>query len=52
MYPGKWSVAVMPENIKALKFWRKAIILATGNKFTEMKKNKVIKVAPNQVLPQ
>lgn len=24
-YPGRWSVAVMPENIKAVKFWRKAI---------------------------
>ena len=36
MHPGKWCVAVMPENIKALKFWRKAIILASGNKFTEI----------------
>lgn len=25
-HPGKWSVAVMPENIKAVKFWKKAII--------------------------
>jgi predicted acetyltransferase/RimJ/RimL family protein N-acetyltransferase len=24
-YPGKWSIAVMPENIKALKCWRKII---------------------------
>ena len=36
MHPGKWSVAVMPENIKALKFWRKAIIHVSGNKFTEI----------------
>ena len=26
----------MPENIKALKFWRKAIIHVSGNKFTEI----------------
>jgi predicted acetyltransferase len=24
-HPGKWTVAVMPENIKAVKFWRKII---------------------------
>lgn len=24
-HPGKWSVAVMPENIKAVRFWRKII---------------------------
>jgi len=24
-HPRKWSIAVMPENIKALKFWRKII---------------------------
>lgn len=24
-YPGKWEVAVMPENLKAVKFWRKII---------------------------
>ena len=48
MYPGKWSVAVMPENIKALKFWRKAIILATGNKFTEIfKTEKELKTSDN-----
>lgn len=48
MYPGKWSVAVMPENIKALKFWRKAIILAAGNKFTEIfKTEKELKTSDN-----
>ena len=31
-HPGKWSIAVMPENIKALKFWRRVISEAThGN---------------------
>ena len=25
-HPGKWSVAVMPENLKAVKFWQKAIL--------------------------
>ena len=48
MHPGKWCVAVMPENIKALKFWRKAIILASGNKFTEIfKTEKELKTVKN-----
>lgn len=28
-HPGKWTIAVMPENIKAVKFWRKMIAEAT-----------------------
>lgn len=35
-YPGRWSVAVMPENIKALKFWRKAISQFTRGMYTSV----------------
>ena len=35
-YPGKWSIAVMPENIKALKFWRKIIAEVSLSKYTEV----------------
>jgi predicted acetyltransferase len=35
-YPGKWSVAVMPENIKALKFWRKIISNVSRKAYTEV----------------
>ena len=32
---GSWSVAVMPENIKAAKFWHKIINKITGGNFTQ-----------------
>lgn len=35
-HPGKWSVAVMPENIKAVKFWRKAIHNIAGERYREV----------------
>lgn len=48
MYPDKWSVAVMPKNIKAVKFWRKAITLTSGNKFPEIfKTEKELKTSKN-----
>ena len=28
--PGRWSVAVIPENIKAVKFWQKAFLAVCG----------------------
>jgi predicted acetyltransferase len=34
-YPGIWSVAVMPENIKAAKFWRNIISQVTNGNFFE-----------------
>ena len=34
-YPGKWSVAVMPENIRALNFWRKVITDVSEGNYTE-----------------
>lgn len=37
---GKWSVAVMPENIKAVKFWRKIILDISSGEFTEVFKTK------------
>ncbi len=33
-HPGKWSIAVMPENIKAVKFWRKVIFEASDGNYT------------------
>jgi predicted acetyltransferase len=35
-HPGLWTVAVMPENIKAVKFWRKIISDATNGAYTEV----------------
>lgn len=35
LLPGKWEVSVIPENMPALKFWRKAIQNFTNNKFHE-----------------
>lgn len=35
-FPGKWSVAVMPENIKAVNFWRKIIEDVSGGNYTEI----------------
>ncbi|HHF7372274.1 TPA: GNAT family N-acetyltransferase [Legionella anisa] len=34
--PGKWSVAVMPENIKAVNFWRKIISTAVMENYIEV----------------
>ena len=36
IHPGKWSVAVMPENIKAVNFWRKIITNVSGGNYTEI----------------
>jgi predicted acetyltransferase/RimJ/RimL family protein N-acetyltransferase len=38
LFPGKWTISVMPENIKAVNFWRKAISKATTEKFNEVYK--------------
>jgi predicted acetyltransferase len=35
-HPGKWSVAVMPENVKAVKFWRKIISDVSRGEYTEV----------------
>lgn len=35
-FPGKWSVAVMPENIKAVNFWRKIIADISDGDFKEI----------------
>jgi predicted acetyltransferase len=35
-HPGRWSVAVMPENIQAVNFWRKVINQVSGGHFTEV----------------
>lgn len=38
MYQGNWSVAIMPKNIKALKFWRKVIGEVSNGNYTEIAK--------------
>ncbi|ANN96946.1 TPA: GNAT family N-acetyltransferase [Legionella pneumophila] len=38
--PGKWSIAVMPENIKAVNFWRKIISALVMESYTEVFKTK------------
>lgn len=37
--PGKWSVAVMPENKKAVNFWRKVVAAISDNKYSEVFKS-------------
>ncbi|MES2215575.1 MAG: GNAT family N-acetyltransferase [Pseudomonadota bacterium] len=35
-FPGKWSIACMPKNISATKFWHKVIAKVTHGDFTEV----------------
>lgn len=35
-HPGKWHIAVMPKNIKAVKFWRKVISGASNGNYREV----------------
>jgi predicted acetyltransferase len=35
-HPGQWTVAVMPENSKAVKFWRKIISDVTSGAYSEV----------------
>ncbi len=35
-HQGKWSVAVMPENIRAVKFWRKVASQVSGDSYSEV----------------
>ena len=37
-YRGKWSIAVMPENIRAVQFWRKSVNSYCDNDYTEILK--------------
>ena len=46
-HPGAWEVTVIPENQRALQFWRKAIA-ATVNNFIEEIKTKKGRVDPDQ----
>ena len=47
-FPGAWSVACMPENIKATKFWHKVINDVSGGNFTEVLKTaEELKTADN-----
>lgn len=38
MYPGSWEVSVIPENKRALSFWRKTISSFTGEHYDEKMK--------------
>jgi len=47
-HPGKWSVAVMPENSRALNFWRKIVYEACEGKYNEVfKTEEELKSADN-----
>ena len=35
-HSGKWTVAVMPENIKTVKFWRKTITDVSKGEYVEV----------------
>lgn len=35
LFPGKWSIGAIPENEKAVRFWRKIVNEETGGKFRE-----------------
>lgn len=51
-HPGDWEVTVIPENKRALQFWRKAIGRAVNNHFVEEikpKKGRVDLDQPNRV---
>lgn len=37
-FPGLWEVAVIPENIPALRFWRKAVSNFTSKQYDEVLK--------------
>lgn len=38
MFPGEWSVGAIPQNTKALSFWRNVITEYTNSKFFEVEK--------------
>ena len=40
-HPGRWSVAVMPENIQATNFWRKVVNMVSRGQFTEVFKTEI-----------
>ncbi|MBI2786457.1 MAG: GNAT family N-acetyltransferase [Legionella longbeachae] len=47
-HPGSWVVTVIPENQRALQFWRKAIIATVNHNFVEVIKLKEGRVDPDQ----
>lgn len=51
MHPGKWEVSVIPENLPALAFWRKAIAAITnGNYLEEIKTIEYDKDQPKRII--
>ena len=47
-YPGSWEVTVIPENQRALQFWRKAVASVMQENFIEELKLKTGRVDPDQ----
>lgn len=47
-HPGIWEVSVIPENRRALQFWRKAITSAVNSNFVEETKVKEGRADPDQ----
>jgi predicted acetyltransferase len=47
-HPGSWEVTVIPENQRALQFWRKAIAATVDHNFSEKIKRKEGRVDPAQ----
>lgn len=39
MHPGKWEIPIIPENLKALSFWRKIVSSFTSGQYREELKN-------------
>ncbi|MBA2711585.1 MAG: GNAT family N-acetyltransferase [Tatlockia sp.] len=50
-FPGKWSVAVMPENSGAVKFWRKIISEVSLGQFNEVSKTAEELITPDNPDP-
>ncbi|MDP3706315.1 MAG: GNAT family N-acetyltransferase [Legionellaceae bacterium] len=47
-HPGAWEVTVIPENQRALQFWRKAITATVNHNFLEDLKPKEGRIDPDQ----
>ncbi|MCC2646787.1 MAG: GCN5-related N-acetyltransferase [Rickettsiaceae bacterium] len=47
-FPGTWETAAMPDNTKAIGFWRKVVAEYTANNFTEAQKT----IGPTEFHPK
>ena len=51
LYPGRWSVAAMPENLGAVNFWRKIIKEVSNKQFSEVFKTVKELTSPENLDP-